>query len=131
MTEIMFLTRNFPDANPRIHVSRLHRGDVICWRFDGWPWSEAELKNPKLRIIRIGLTQTEADFLARSEDDPFRNKTRAWIRWRFLDFDDASVKGRLRSFIRDDSRPTPIFDIGDARSLDGIVVEKGNAEDRV
>ena len=129
MTEILFRVVDVPHSNPNIHVRRYHRGDIVMWRVDGHAWSDRELTNPAWRIIRIGLTMTEVDFLARSEDDTFKNKGRVWARVRRINFDDIAIKGGFKNFLFDDTRSTPILNIGKTTTLNAFIVEKGNADD--
>ncbi len=40
-------------------------GDVIDFRPDGWPWSQAERAMPNWRIVRADITPIEAEALTR------------------------------------------------------------------
>lgn len=130
MTEILILMKDFPNDNLKIHCQRYHRGDIIDWRADGWPWSEAELSIPKFRHIRIGLTDIEVSFLARSEGNLLETKSRTWARRRFFDWN-LVKPGKLRNFLDDNTRATPILILNQDTALNPFVVDKGNADDFV
>lgn len=129
MTEILFRVVDVPHPDPNIHVRRYHRGDIVAWRVDGFTWGERELTYPVWRIIRIGLTMTEVNFLAREEEDTFKNKGRIWARVRKINFDDIAIKGGFKNFLVDDTRATPILNIGKTTTLNTLIVEKGDADD--
>ncbi len=130
MTEIVIMMRDFPHPDPDVHVRRYHRGDILDYRVDGHPWSQAELTQPKFRHIRIGLTMTEVDFMAKSEDDPIKNKGRLWARVRKFDLDSILIgPGAFKEFLMDDTRTVPIFISSVRTALDPLIFEKGDADD--
>ena len=92
-----------------VEVQRMHRGDVVVWRPDGWPWSVEELTNSFWRIIRAKLTNTEADALVSPELDIARVKSKLWKRISQYDLD-LLPAGELKTWFEDDTRAVPIFD---------------------
>ena len=62
---IRVVDRCEPGQTPRPDQSQA--GDVIAACPDGWPWSDAERDSPEWRIVRLPLTQTEADALTATE----------------------------------------------------------------
>lgn len=101
-----------------------HRGDVIVWRPDGWPWSERERSNADWRIIWVDLTNTEADALINPELDQLGVKAFTWKRGRKLDLDAGSVPAALRTHLNDDKRADAVFDARGSAGLFGAITER-------
>lgn len=51
-------------------VNTYDQGDVIHYEADGFAWSARELANPLWRIVRVALTEAEAEALVAGEQDP-------------------------------------------------------------
>lgn len=77
-------------------VDQIHRGEVVAIMQDGHQWSARERESPAWRIIRLDLTQVEADALLQSEFDIADTKTHLWTRQRGFDFDHIDMPTRLK-----------------------------------
>ena len=132
MVELLIRTQDKKADTPTkaLEVQRMHRGDVVLWRPDGWPWSAREKASPAWRILRINITPSEADALVSPELDVLSIKLHVWKRIRKLDLDNVLISpGKFKTFLDDDSRSTPVFTFtGDVTLLGTITETKPNAD---
>ncbi len=89
---------------------RFRVGDVIAFHDNGHDWSPRELTRPHWRIIQVnGLSAAQIDgYLSRalSADPNIRARGR---RGQYLDINDASITGALRTYLDDDTRAAPMY----------------------
>jgi hypothetical protein len=114
MAEILLRVKPHPGANE--YLFRV--GDALAWHDNGAEWSARELTNPHWRIIQVnGLSTEQIDsFMARalSADPNIEPKGR---RGQYIDINDGSITGALRTWLDDDTRAEPIFSMSKNEAL--------------
>lgn len=74
------LVINTVDQHPAVsalYESCIQRGDVICWKPEGWQWSTLERAHPDWVIVIADITEIEADALiesGRPGEPQYRNR---------------------------------------------------------
>ena len=99
----------------KLDAQRLHAGDVIAAKPDGWAWSVRERENPEWVIVRAPITEVEAQALIAMEFDPLHRRPFVYSRQRTLDLKALNIK-----------QSNEVIEV-DKKSLSGVTQDKGTA----
>jgi hypothetical protein len=75
--ELLIRVNHKQPVGSELHDTASQAGDVIAAVENGWPWSNAERKNPDWIIVHCELTQSEVEALlepARMNETPWRRR---------------------------------------------------------
>lgn len=113
--------------HPYLDVKLTKRGDVIDVRGDGWPWQEGDKTEPYWRILRWpGMTVEQVEHLLEPEIHPepiplpHLQFPMLQARQYFLDFDKPDLPVDFCSYIADDTRAQPFFDMPETLSIEDL-----------
>lgn len=79
-------------SDKRLDAERIHAGEVIVYKPDGWAWSPKELAHPDWVIVRVPITKSEAESLTCCEFNPESRKPFAYARQRRLNLKALRIK---------------------------------------
>lgn len=108
---------------PTNSVGTYYNGDVIVIKPDGWGWTATELNDPRWRLIRVPLTQAQADQFA-----AFSAKNAAGHQWkRAIKFDwSALTPPSLAAQFVYDGLPHPDAITLTVSQMQSIAITKAN-----
>lgn len=128
--ELVIRVHAKPTPTRQLQAERLSRGDVVAALPDGHPFSERELTNPAWRIVRVPLTQVEAEALVSREIDQEETRQLLFHRQYRLDLDDVDIPQALKNWLANDERRVPILDLTEYRALFvRLAKHRGRADD--
>lgn len=110
-------------VEPTSGIGTYYNGDVIIIKPDGWHWADGELNDPRWRLIRVALTQAQAD-----QFSAFSAKNAAGHQWkRAVKFNWAALTpASLAAQFVYDGLPHPDAIALTVSQLQGIATTKTN-----
>lgn len=112
MAELLIIAYDTPHPDPITDTKRYKAGDVVIVQPDGFEWGVQERINPLFRILKlpnVPVPEGEGFLGPQLDQDPVV-KSRMLLRRAFhIDFDNAAIPAKLKSWLTDNSRAAPAF----------------------